>query len=53
MKKVKKDAPRQRRRQGALDRFRIDRNRKDDKDYMGRKDRELNSLKSSLGSQTS
>ena len=49
MKKAKKDAPRQRRRQSALDRFKVDRTRKDDKEYMGRKDRELTSLKSSLG----
>lgn len=53
MEKVKKDAPRQRRRQGALDRFKVNRTRKDDKEYMGRKDRELASLKSSLGIQAS
>lgn len=52
MKKVKKDAPRQRRRQSALDRFKVDRTRKN-KEYMGRKDRELASLKSSLGIQAS
>ena len=53
MKKAKKDALRQRRRQSALDRFKVDRTRKDDKEYMGRKDRELTSLKSSLGIQAS
>lgn len=44
MKKVMKDAPRQARRQRALDRFSIDPKRKTDEEYMARKHEELASL---------
>jgi len=44
MKKVMKDAPRQARRQRALERFSIDKSRKDDAAYMARKHVELAAL---------
>lgn len=48
MKKVMKDAPRQARRQRALDRFSIDPKRKTDPEYMARKHAELASLQRAL-----
>ena len=52
MKKVMKDARRQARRQGALERFSIDKSRKDDAAYMARKHIELAALQARLPSQS-